>query len=260
METEQINLVVGDRHPIDVLRTLAHELVHARQREQDELDPGDGATGSDAENQANAAAGVLMRDFGKQHPEFFELKESKEFYYKELYSPGEVMEYVKHNIMPVLRENCTQLTHWVNIRTISSRIFNKNSVTESALQDSEKILNTFKRLDQRKNINIKIGSTVAVINLVMSSHGGFPHLFGSTAPKTITKIYREPTEKTIVKLEFNNDPDDVWPRQYLAKYKGQPIDHSALFSTQSAAELAVTMLLTSAPQDMPINIDGLDQS
>ena len=84
MESEQINLVVGDRHPIDVLRTLAHELVHARQRERDELSPGDGATGSAAENQANAEAGVLMRDFGEQHPEFFELNESKEFYYKEL--------------------------------------------------------------------------------------------------------------------------------------------------------------------------------
>jgi len=67
---------------MDVLRTLAHELVHHKQRELDMIQPGDGATGSRIENQANAVAGVLMRDFADQHPDYFgalnELKDPPE--------------------------------------------------------------------------------------------------------------------------------------------------------------------------------------
>jgi hypothetical protein len=58
---DESHIAVAGRHPIDVMRTVAHELVHARQRElKEELD---GSTGSDDENEANAMAGVLMREF-----------------------------------------------------------------------------------------------------------------------------------------------------------------------------------------------------
>ena len=54
---------------MDVLRTLAHELVHWKQCQMgEELD---GADGSDAENQANAVAGIIMRRFGKSYPHLF---------------------------------------------------------------------------------------------------------------------------------------------------------------------------------------------
>lgn len=69
METDEIVVVKGSRHPVDVLRTLAHELVHHKQREENkELD---GSTGSDIENEANAIAGSLMRKFREVHPEIF---------------------------------------------------------------------------------------------------------------------------------------------------------------------------------------------
>lgn len=64
-----IKVVVKDRHPIDVSRTLVHELCHWKQRlNGQELD---GNTGSDTENEANAVAGIIMRKFGKMHPEYF---------------------------------------------------------------------------------------------------------------------------------------------------------------------------------------------
>ena len=64
-----INVVSKDRHPVDVMRTLAHELVHWKQRlEGMELD---GSDGSETENQANAVAGEIMRKFGKMYPEYF---------------------------------------------------------------------------------------------------------------------------------------------------------------------------------------------
>lgn len=65
----QIRVATKGRHPMDVMRTLAHELVHWKQMtEQYELD---GSDGSDTENQANAVAGIIMRKFGQMYPEYF---------------------------------------------------------------------------------------------------------------------------------------------------------------------------------------------
>jgi hypothetical protein len=64
-----IRVVTTDRHPMDVARTLAHELVHWKQMiDGDELD---GSDGSNTENEANAIAGVIMRRFAKIYPEYF---------------------------------------------------------------------------------------------------------------------------------------------------------------------------------------------
>jgi len=75
---EHIRITVKNRHIMDVCRTLAHELVHYSQDLKKELeDDGAGATGSPQENEANARAAVIMRNWGKKHPEYFE-KESIE--------------------------------------------------------------------------------------------------------------------------------------------------------------------------------------
>jgi hypothetical protein len=68
-----IYLVVGGRHPVDVLRTLAHELTHHKQHINDNLPDGAGETGTDQENEANANAGIVMRDFAKENPDQFGL-------------------------------------------------------------------------------------------------------------------------------------------------------------------------------------------
>ena len=69
-EEHTIYLAINNRHPLDIIRTLAHELVHFRQDSRDELDDMSGETGSPAENQANELAGVVMRDFNKANPKF----------------------------------------------------------------------------------------------------------------------------------------------------------------------------------------------
>jgi hypothetical protein len=63
----------GQRHIMDVLRTVAHELTHKHQheREGERMGADAGETGSPYENEANARAGVLMRDYGRLHPEYF---------------------------------------------------------------------------------------------------------------------------------------------------------------------------------------------
>ena len=69
-----IHLGIKNRHPNDILRTLAHEMVHYAQGQRDELDADSGATGSPEEDQANAEAGVIMREFNQQFPQYMELK------------------------------------------------------------------------------------------------------------------------------------------------------------------------------------------
>jgi len=70
---EHITVTVKNRHINDVLRTLAHELVHFKQDLDDELrDENAGATGSPQENEANARAAVIMRNWGKKHPDYFD--------------------------------------------------------------------------------------------------------------------------------------------------------------------------------------------
>ena len=70
----------GQRHLMDVLRTVAHELTHRHQHERDgkKMDNTAGETGSPWENEANARAGVLMRDYGRLHPELFDAGEAKD--------------------------------------------------------------------------------------------------------------------------------------------------------------------------------------
>ena len=71
-DSKQIYVSVVNRHPVDILRSLAHEMVHYRQM----LDGQNilGYTGSRHENEANAKAGIVLRDYGKIHPELFLMK------------------------------------------------------------------------------------------------------------------------------------------------------------------------------------------
>ena len=65
-------VVAANRNLADVLRTLAHELVHEKQKIEGRLHAGAGDDGTDIENEANAEAAVIMRKFGKANPIIFE--------------------------------------------------------------------------------------------------------------------------------------------------------------------------------------------
>ena len=73
-DSHTLNVSMPNRHILDVLRTVAHELVHCSQNQQQGGLPDDaGETGSRWENDANARAGIIMRDWANTHPEHFEL-------------------------------------------------------------------------------------------------------------------------------------------------------------------------------------------
>jgi len=69
-DEKTLHVAILNRHPVDILRTVAHELVHFRQDIRNELNDNSGETGSPEENQAHEIAGVIMRHFNKRHPEF----------------------------------------------------------------------------------------------------------------------------------------------------------------------------------------------
>lgn len=62
-----------DRAVVDIYRSIAHELVHHKQNLEGRLvnTAKDGDDGSPIENEANAIAGVIIRKYGKLHPEIY---------------------------------------------------------------------------------------------------------------------------------------------------------------------------------------------
>lgn len=71
--TSSIRVVALNRNLADICRSLAHELTHHRQWELGMIGPGSGDTGSEIENDANAMAGVIMREYGKLNVSVYDL-------------------------------------------------------------------------------------------------------------------------------------------------------------------------------------------
>lgn len=175
-------------------------------------------------------------------------KLSNEFFVKELTNKQEVMDYIRQALIPEMRACGVPVTPNNHFTRLSSAVFEGIS---KVAESGKEFLKIFKDLDQRRNMQIKVGSTISILNIRMSQE--FIELFGFKTPKTITKIYREPTDNKIVRLEFNNDPDDVWPRQPLASVNGQIVITSALFPNAASLEKALTMLYLAKPNDLTIS-------
>ena len=69
---KKIMVVVHNRNMADILRTVAHEMVHHMQNLDKRLTPTSGEDGSPDENEANSLAGVIVRKFGRDNPQIYE--------------------------------------------------------------------------------------------------------------------------------------------------------------------------------------------
>ena len=76
---------VDNRNMADVLRTLCHELVHHKQNEEGRIEANSGETGSDIENEANATAGIILRDYGKVNSMIYESRLTEDIKEYEIY-------------------------------------------------------------------------------------------------------------------------------------------------------------------------------
>jgi hypothetical protein len=69
---DHIWIYVKNRNMLgDVLRSLAHELMHFKQKLRGELHADSGKDGSPHENEANTFSGVMIRKFGRMFPEIY---------------------------------------------------------------------------------------------------------------------------------------------------------------------------------------------
>lgn len=71
-ETKSLVVYIKNRHILDSMRTLAHELTHHRQNELVLLGPKSGETGSPIENEAHAIAGICLRNYVKINPHVYD--------------------------------------------------------------------------------------------------------------------------------------------------------------------------------------------
>lgn len=74
--SKELMVYTKNRHPMDIFRTVAHELVHHKQNLDGRLGKDiakEGSTGSKIENEANSEAGKVMRYFGKENPFYFDM-------------------------------------------------------------------------------------------------------------------------------------------------------------------------------------------
>jgi hypothetical protein len=76
---------VENRNMADVLRTLCHELVHHKQNEEGRIEANSGETGSDVENEANATAGIILREYGKLNSMIYESRLTEDIKEYEIY-------------------------------------------------------------------------------------------------------------------------------------------------------------------------------
>jgi hypothetical protein len=72
-QTNAVKVFVTGRNLADICRSLAHELCHHRQNELNMIYDEAGNTGTDIENDANAMAGIIMRDYGKLNLNVYDL-------------------------------------------------------------------------------------------------------------------------------------------------------------------------------------------
>jgi hypothetical protein len=73
---KEVIIMTKNRHPMDIFRSVAHELVHHKQNEDGRLGKDiakEGSTGSDIENEANSEAGKVMRYFARENPFYFDM-------------------------------------------------------------------------------------------------------------------------------------------------------------------------------------------
>ena len=71
----RINWTWKNRALPDIIRSIAHELVHHKQNERGELNgrEEEGENGSPWEDQANSKAGEMVRSFGDENPDIYDI-------------------------------------------------------------------------------------------------------------------------------------------------------------------------------------------
>ena len=155
--SNELSVSTMNRHPMDIFRSVAHELVHHKQNEDGKLGKDiakEGSTGSDIENEANLEAGKIMRWFAKSNPDMFKQGYVVEDHAANHASSGDIrgMGYVTGQVSPTVVSN--YLTQ--NIEdTKKMQASNKTQVLDTGEGDwkDDESANEYKQKNLQEGIN-----------------------------------------------------------------------------------------------------------
>ena len=173
-------------------------------------------------------------------------------HYKKLESESELIEHAK-TFSRNLKLDGVPISAMNRYPVVCSTLLSRstNSLNESVqINAGNDVIRIMRNSDQFDSLNIKVGSKVAIINVQLQ--GDNVELWGFTDPKTITKIYRDPSEGNITQFEFNNDEDDVWPRTPNAEYNGNFLMYSSFFGNKKSAAHCISLIRLVATGDLRI--------
>lgn len=74
-DVADIKVHAGERYLNDIMRSVAHELVHHQQNENGKLKGKISNVGGPIEDEANSVAGELIKKYGELHPEIYDEEE-----------------------------------------------------------------------------------------------------------------------------------------------------------------------------------------
>lgn len=250
---------VGNRNSADIMRTLCHELVHHRQFElgiaNDDMDDEQRLA---IEDEANAIAGRMMREYGQQHVEIYEWKFTKsalnEYDFVTAWGRMQKRERMLNPEIPFRYPQGLAST----LRELNEGILLESRNYFRELKDFQRYLIT---LDGKKGVKMQVGSHAAVLQFEPHSVHGVIEVRGFKTPKKIASIHHK-ADGLIDYIEFTDGsyfPD----KEFLDKGQGGGITDgitTLFFSTRDSAETALMSAILHKPDGLDIGIANVKES
>jgi hypothetical protein len=267
---KMLEVAWGNRHIMDVLRTVGHELTHKHQHERDgdRMGPEAGETGSEWENEANARAGILMRDYARLHPDYFAVGQAHGLHESWKFKPCTLdsieLSNVLHKSYKSLYEQggdrwyphrCSNLAQYI--------IKNQRGLLKenSELKSLFKFQQSLKNVDSRGRVDLQVGKNIAIIQVIPHTADSIIELNGFTTPKKIKDIFTEDNGH-IKYVEFVDG--STYPDQHFisAGKGGGELEgtNTLFFPDKKSAEHAVTRIGYSAPEGWKLSTINITES
>lgn len=263
IETGDMEVAVGKRHIMDVFRTIAHELTHKKQSEREQMPDDSGETGSKYENEANAEAGIIMRNYAQKYPEYFaNVSESK---LNRIPLKFVTESITAANLKSYINKKFESYGEWYNIdknpfypnHCYNSFVFgrSKQYLKESDRADIKKLLNYLKGQDY--NGTVAVGDKFCVLLFDVMSLAQNIAVAGFIIPKIITEIK---LNKNGLINYITFDDGDRYPRLTMGQFKNEALQLATYHSTNVEAKNTLSHLHLICPSDWDISVEDFLKS
>jgi len=208
---------LGNRNSADIMRTLVHELIHCKQFELGTATPNmDEEQRQSIEDEANAIAGRIMREYGKQNANIYEWKMSKSMLTEEEFvsAYNEVQKRQRRENSEIKFRPASLFATTLS-RLSNDILWESNNSDIKQLKNFQRYLFT---LDGRSRVKMKAGSKLAVLQFEPHTYQGVIEVKGFTTPKRIVNIEYK-ADGIVDWIEFS-DGSTFPDKEFLNKGKG----------------------------------------